>query len=186
MRKSKITLCLILLSFLAGCSNTMTAASNDSKIVKEVELWDMEFGKMKELLPKKEWPQKGAIVIAYYPEKNEGIMYFMYEERTIKLNIIKENETDYVLRYKGKSLSLYRLEYPKDPWVTFLLFSDKNERLKKLKTRISFQDSDGEYNKNSTETVEELLQRMREEDKFAEEEQKAFEKDPPNMMKGGE
>ena len=185
MRKTKIALCIVLLSFLAGCFNTMIAASNDSKIIKEVELWNMEFVKLKELLPQKEWPQKGAVVIAYYPEKNEGVIHFMYEDRTIKISILKENETDYVLKYKGKNLLLYRLEYPKDPWVTFLLFTDKNERAKKLKRRIYSQDSDGEYNKNSTETMEELLQQMRENDKFAEEEQAAFEKDPPNMMKGG-
>ena len=151
-----------------------------------VELWQMETTKIEDILPKSERPKKGAIVIAYYPEKNEGIMHFMYEERTIKISIIKENETDYVLKYKGKTLLLYRLEYPNRPWVTFIMFMDKNEMQKQLKMKISLQNSDAAYNKKSAESVEELLQRMREEAKFAEEEQKAFEKDPPNMMKGGE
>lgn len=186
MRNQKNVLCLLILFIFAGCSSTMIVASDDSKIAKEAELWIMEFGKIKELLPQKEWPKKGAIVIAYYQEKNEGIIHFMYEERTIKISVLKENETDFVLKYKGKTLLLYRLEYPKRPWVTFLLFSDINERSKKLKKRISYQDSDGEYNKKSIESLEELIERMREQDKFAEEEQKAFEKDPPNMMKGGE
>ncbi len=185
MKKTKIALCLIILSYLPWSFNSMIAASDDSKIDTKVELWEMEFVKLKELLPQKEWPPKGAVVIAYYPEKNEGIIHFMYEDRTIKINILKENETDYVLKYKDKTLLLYRLEYPKRSWVTFILFSDKNEKLKQLKMKISFQDSDGAYNKKSAEKIDELLERLREQDKFAEEEQEAFEKDPPNMMKGG-
>ena len=148
------------------------------------ELWIMQTTKIEEVLPQVERPKKGAIVIAYYPEKNEGILHFMYEERTIKISILKENETDYVLKYKGKTLLLYRRETKN--WVYFHLFKNKDEMKKELSKRISFQESDAAYNKKSTESIEELLERMREQAKFAEEEQKAFEKDPPNMMKGGE
>jgi len=161
----------------------MIAASDDSKIDKKVELWEMEFVKLKELLPQKEWPQKGGIIIAYYPDKNEGIMRFMYEDRTIKISILKENQTDYVLKYKGKNLLLYRRETKN--WVYFHLFKNKDEMKKELSKRISYQESDGAYNKKSSETIEELLERLREQAKFAEEEQAAFEKDPPIMMKGG-
>jgi hypothetical protein len=162
----------------------MKIASDDSRIIKEVELWETSTRKVEELLPKEERPIKGAIVIAYSPRKNEGIMHFMYEERTIKISIVKKNETDYILSHKGKTLLAYKRETK--VWVYFHFFRCKDEMKKDLSKRISFQESDAAYNKKSTESIEELLERMREQAKFAEEEQKAFDQDPPYMMKGGE
>ncbi len=186
MRKTKIVLCLILLSYLPWSFNSMIAASDDSKIDKKVELWETSTRKIEELLPIEERPKKGAIVIAYYPDKNEGIIYFMYEERTIKISILKENETDYVLKYKDKTLIGYREELKGGKIACIYLFLNKQEKNKKLFSRTKGNERDVIYRRSSKETVEEMLERMRDEAKFAEEEQNAFEKDPPNMMKGGE
>jgi len=185
MKKTKIALSLIVLSYLAGCSNIMIAKSDDSKIIKEAELWKMEFVKLKELLPKEEWPLKGAVIIAYHPEKNEGIMHFMYEDRTVKISIIKENETDYVLNYKGKTLVGYGQELKGGAILCIYLFADKKEKDKDLPLRKNLQNRDGICKRKNIVTVEEMLKEMREQAKFAEEEQAAFEKDPPIMMKGG-
>ena len=65
------------------------------------------------------------------------------------------------------------------------MFFNKQEKNKKLFSRTKGNERDAIYRRSSKETVEEMLQRMRDEAKFAEEEQKAFEKDPPIMMKGG-
>jgi len=65
------------------------------------------------------------------------------------------------------------------------LFADKKEKDKDLPLRKNLQNRDGICKRKNIVTVEEMLKEMREQAKFAEEEQAAFEKDPPIMMKGG-
>ncbi len=185
MRKTKIVLCLILLSYLPWSFNSMIAASDDSKIDKKVELWETSTRKIEELLPIEERPKKGAIVVEYYINESYAVLHFMYEERKVKISIINENGTDYVMSYKNNSLIGYREILKGGKIACIYLFLNKQEKNNKLFSRKKGNERDAIYRRSSKETVEEMLQRLREQDKFAEEEQAAFEKDPPIMMKGG-
>jgi len=182
MKNYKISVILLLICF-GGCLKNM--AADDFNVKDDVEIWDMSnTNKIKEILPKNDRPQKDSIIIQYFPKKNNGIIHFIYSNKKIEISIIKKEELVYSITYKENNLIMLAFDDVKYKRKYFYLFHDEKDK-KEYNKRKKYGNYDGVFRKNSTETIDELLERMREEAKFAEEEQKAFEKDPPNMMKGG-
>ena len=173
---------LILLSLFLMCSRGVM--SEETKKDK-VELWQMDSYKIEDLLPKKEQEKRGFLVIEYFPQKEKGVMHFLYNEKKITISIRKIGDFKFLLSYKNNKIYLYLKEDLSHDrlYLYFFLSNETDKRNVENRMRKSY---DGVYRKKSEEKLDSMISRLRQQYEFDLQEEEAFKKDPPSMMKGGE
>jgi len=150
----------------------------------EVVLWQMDSYKIEDLLPKKEQEKKGFLVIEYFPKKDKGIIHFLYSERKIIISIKRIDDIRFLLSYKNNKIHLYLKEDLSHDRSYLYFFFDNEIDIRNIEKRMR-KSYDAVYRKKSEEKLDAMILRLRQQYEFDQKEEEAFEKDPPNMMKGG-
>ena len=155
------------------------------------EIWEFEkIDYFIDFFSLKQKPKGNRCLVKYYKSQEKADFYFMYDKKIYTVEVKKRDTKYEMICQNNRKIVIIRFNNisKNKPDEFYVLTGKKSEDIisRRKKGQI-----DGYYvktylpNEKMYQNVDVYLEELRQQYEFDQQEEEAFRKDPPNMMKGG-